>query len=100
MTVHTPGGFIVVPHWETTDTLTQYLIQSHYPDTVLTSHGPILLMQSARLGNDKYQFYKSLSLTRLGFKLPTFRTIWLPRLLKLGALTEAVVGSDKQDYQV
>ena len=34
--------------------------QSHYPDTEPTSPCPILLMLSANLGSDKYQFYKSL----------------------------------------
>ena len=34
--------------------------QSHYPETELTSPCPIILMQSSRLGRNKYQFYKSL----------------------------------------
>ena len=35
---------------------------SHYPDTEPTTPHPILLMPNARLGSDKYQFYKSLVL--------------------------------------
>ena len=45
---------------QTTGTMTQGPIQSHYPDSELTSSCPILLMPSARLESDKYQFYKSL----------------------------------------
>ena len=37
-------------------TMTCYPIESHYPDTELTSPCPILIMPSARLGSDKYQF--------------------------------------------
>ena len=33
-------------------TMTRHPIQSHYPDTVLTSPCPILVTQSARLGID------------------------------------------------
>ena len=40
--------------------MTRYPTQAHYPDTVLTSPCPILLMPSTRLGSDKYQFCKSL----------------------------------------
>ena len=36
--------------------MTQYPTQSHYPDTEVTNPFPILLMPSARLGSDKYQF--------------------------------------------
>ena len=42
-------------------TITRYPTQWHYPDIMLTSPCPILLMPSARLDSDKYQFYKSLS---------------------------------------
>ena len=45
---------------QATSTMTSYPIQSHYPDTELISPCPILLMPSARLGSDKYQFYESL----------------------------------------
>ena len=41
-------------------TMTQHPIQSHYPDTELTSPCPILLISSTRLGSDKYQCNKSL----------------------------------------
>ena len=40
--------------------MTQYLTQSHYYDTQLTSPSLLLLMQSTRLGSDKFQFNKSL----------------------------------------
>ena len=45
---------------ETTGTMTQLPTQSHYPDTVITNPYPILIMLIARLGREKYQFYKSL----------------------------------------
>ena len=45
---------------------------SHYPNTVLTSLGPILIMPSARLDSDKYQFDKLL------FDSNGFRTPYLP----------------------
>ena len=45
---------------QATTTMTQHPTQSHYPTTELTSPCPILLMSSARLGSNKYQFYKSL----------------------------------------
>ena len=41
-----------------TGTMTWYLTQSHYPDTEPTSPCPILLIPSARLRSDKYQFDK------------------------------------------
>ena len=37
-------------------TMTCYPTQSHYPDTEPTSPCPILIMPSAWLGSDKYQF--------------------------------------------
>ena len=40
-------------------TMTRYPIQSHYPDTELSSSFPILLILSAGLGSDKYQFDQS-----------------------------------------
>ena len=53
---------------QATSTMTCYLTQSHYPDTELTSPCPILIIQSIRLGSDKYQFLKSFGLTRPGFQ--------------------------------
>ena len=47
-----------------TGSLTRYPLQSHYPDMVVTSPCPMLLMPRPRLGSDKYQLYKSL--IRLG----------------------------------
>ena len=47
-TVRTHGDFIVLPHLNT---------QSHYPDTERTSPCLILIMPSAGLGSNKYQFY-------------------------------------------
>ena len=41
-----------------------YPTQSHYPDTLLTSPCPILLLSSARLDSDKYNFYKLLAWLR------------------------------------
>ena len=58
MTVCTHGNFIVLPNW-------QIRLLAPWPDIPLTnsewtSPCPILLMPSAWLGSDKYQFYKSL----------------------------------------
>ena len=39
-----------------TSTMTCYPTQSHYPDPELNSLCPILIMPSASLGSDKYQF--------------------------------------------
>ena len=47
MTVHTQGNFIVLPHSET---------RPHYPDTEPLNPCPILIIPSAWLGSDKYQF--------------------------------------------
>ena len=38
--------------------VTQFRTQSHHHETELTSHYPILMMHSTRLGDDKYQFCK------------------------------------------
>ena len=46
--------------YKTHHDLMTYPTESHYHDTELTSPGHILLMLSARLGSDKYQFCKSL----------------------------------------
>ena len=46
---------------QTTSTMTQHPRHWHYPNTVLTTPCPILLMLSSRLGCSKYQFCKSLS---------------------------------------
>ena len=45
---------------QATSTMTKYPTQSHYPDTVLTSPCPVLIMPKARLESDEFQFYKSL----------------------------------------
>ena len=45
---------------QATSTMNWYRIQSHYPNTELTSPYLILLMPSARLRSDKYRFDKSL----------------------------------------
>ena len=45
---------------EAISTMTRYPTQSHYPDTELTNPWPILILLSTWLGNDKYQFNKSL----------------------------------------
>ena len=61
VTVCTDGDFVVLSHWEIKP-LTPWLDipLSYYPDTELTCPCPILLMPSARLGRNKYQFYKPL----------------------------------------
>ena len=45
---------------QTIDNMTQFPTQLHYPDSELMIPFPILAMLSARLGNDKYKFGKSL----------------------------------------
>ena len=55
MRVQTRGDLIVTA----TCTVTWYPIQPHYPDIELTSVFPILLVSIARLGSNKWQFYKS-----------------------------------------
>ena len=54
--------------------MTQYLTQLHYPDTELTSPCQLLLVQSTRLGSNKYQLCKrqaSVGSTRLVFTTMT-----------------------------
>ena len=47
VTVSTYGSFIMLPHWDqAAGTMTRYSIQSHYPDTELTSLCSIVIMQS------------------------------------------------------
>ena len=59
VTVHPHVDLTVLPHWETRPpVLWPDIPLSHYPDTVLTSPCPILLMVHARVGCDKCQFYK------------------------------------------
>ena len=41
---------------QATSTMTCYANQLHYPDVEPSSHCPILIMPSTRLGSDKYQF--------------------------------------------
>ena len=41
---------------QATGTIICYTTQLHYPDTETTSPCPMLIMPSARLGSDKYQF--------------------------------------------
>ena len=57
VTVSTQGHFIVLLHWEITiSTMTWYPTRSHYPDNEPTSPCPILIMLSAWLQSDKFQF--------------------------------------------
>ena len=42
--------------YQAASTMTCYPTQSHYPDIERTSHFPILIMLSAKLGSDKCQF--------------------------------------------
>ena len=62
VTVHTHGDFIVLPHGKTlaTITMTWYPTQSNYLDVEPTSPCPFLIIQSAWLGSDSYQFIKLL----------------------------------------
>ena len=62
--------FQIISEWVTTwnsalgnqaaSTMTRYATQLYYPNSEPTSPCPALLMASARLGSDDYQFYKSL----------------------------------------
>ena len=54
--------FYSAAHWRnhTHTAMTQFQIESHYPDTELTSPCCSLLMPSSRLGTDKYKFDESL----------------------------------------
>ena len=54
LTVHTHGDFIGD---QATCIMTQFLTQSHYLGTELTSPCPVLVMPSTRLGIDKYQTF-------------------------------------------
>ena len=45
---------------QVTSTMTQYPMQSHYPDTELTSLCTTLVMPSSVLGSDRHKLYKSL----------------------------------------
>ena len=56
-------------------TMIPFPTQSHYPDTELTSTSPILVMSSARLESDKYQFDKSLEINS---RSPTCEDLALP----------------------
>ena len=62
MTVRTHGDLIVLPHWEIRPPAppTWYRTQAQYPDTKQTGLCPILTMLSAKLGSDKYLFFKLL----------------------------------------
>ena len=66
-------ALLVLPHWEI-KLMAQWPIIPHshiMPDTAPTLPCPLLLLPSAKLGNDKYQFYCSV-LTELGFEFVTF----------------------------
>ena len=51
------GDFVVLLQDQTNSTMTGYHTQSHYHDTESASSCPILIMLSALLESDKYQFY-------------------------------------------
>ena len=59
LTVCIHGDFIVLPHWKFRPPA-RLLDTLHYDDTEPTSPFPILIIQSARLGNDQYQLCMSL----------------------------------------
>ena len=59
--VHSCNLYGVAPEGEqASSTMTRYHTQSHYLEIELTSSYPILIMSSAWLGSERYQFYKSL----------------------------------------
>ena len=53
-------------------TMTCYPSQSHYPDSEPVSSCPILIMPSARLGNDKYTLDLGTKTAIFGFEAMTF----------------------------
>ena len=60
VTVSAHGDFIVLPHWETRLLASRPDIsQSYYPDTVLTTPCPILVIPNTSLSPDKHSFCKS-----------------------------------------
>ena len=70
---------------EAAGTMTCYPSMAHYPDTQPTNPCPVLIMLSARLGSDMYQFSKSLvwlnqssKTVRSRFEPITFRFLDLP----------------------
>ena len=70
---------------QVTGTMTIYLPESYYPDTVSIRSCPIILMPSARLGGEKYQLYESLPVMLatciIGYSnsaIPTSHTVSLP----------------------
>ena len=68
--VHSCRLYTAVPMREqATNTMTQYPIQSHYPDTEPISPFPTLIMSSAWLWSDKNTFYV-IGLTQWGFQIP------------------------------
>ena len=71
--VSTHGNFLLLGN-QATKLMTQYPTQSYYPDTELTSPRPILSMQNVRLGNNRYQLYKSLHWLDREPKLPISHT--------------------------
>ena len=69
VTVHTPGGFIVLHHWEIRPLASWPNIPLIH--IILAESCSILLMPSARLGSDKYQFDMPLVwLDQAGTKYP------------------------------
>ena len=66
--------------YQTTIIMTCYPTQSHYPDTEPTRPCPLLILPSARLGSDKYQFVKWL--------------VWLNQELNLQGPDSNLEGSD------
>ena len=60
VTVHNHGDFVncsaALLADQATSTMTEYPTQLHYPDSEPTSPCPVLVMSSARLGSNKYQF--------------------------------------------
>ena len=53
-------SFLPLGNQTTGTIMTRFPTQSHYPEVELTIPCPMVLRPGARLGSDKYQFYKSL----------------------------------------
>ena len=67
------GNFIVLPHWDTCDSVAPWpnIPLSHI--TLITSPCPIILMPDARLGGNKYKFDKLLDSALISTPRPSTR---------------------------
>ena len=72
MTVYTRGDFIMSPTRKSSHGHHDPISDSHYPEIKLTSPCLIEILQSARLGGNKYKLLYDIGLIRPRFEFPTF----------------------------